>query len=124
MSVGSVEFHEAINAVIKAEWTQQQSTNACNAAITHLRTICPHLVIAASEIGGKHTRMCQHCGIQEIEWYSNFKTLTIPGGTWYDGQFDKSKERRAGQVPVLFPMSPTEFFSYRRGPHVDVTEMD
>jgi hypothetical protein len=90
--------------------------------IERLREVCPHLSIAFTEIGGPHTRICQHCGIQEVEWPSAFTTLTAPGGTWYETQNDKSKLRRTGQAPVMFPMAPHEAYAFRRGLHCDVSK--
>lgn len=96
-------------------------------AITELRQVCPHLRIAQSPtvVGSsvKELRVCMDCGIQEIAWPTGFMTLTTPGGTWFESvQFDKSKERRGGRAPTLYPMQQHETYGYRRDPHLDVSE--
>jgi hypothetical protein len=125
MTVESVEFMERKNAVSDAALDLMEATNVFNEAILALRELCPHLMIAACQHtnGGRELRVCEHCGIQEIQWYSAFRTLTTPGGTYYETLDDKSKDRRNGAQPVLTLRSSYEVYSYRRGPHLDVTEI-
>lgn len=118
----AASFKQLVRRVQTAEKHVENAKADLNMFVDQLREICPHLTIAVCEIGGRHTRVCQHCGIQEVQWPSAFTTLTAPGGTWYETEHDKSKERRKGQAPVIFPMEVHLAFRYRRGTHLDVTE--
>ena len=122
MVAETAAFHLHVRKVQAAEERVRDAKADLNLFVEQLRVYCPHLRIAASEVGGRHTRVCQHCGIQEIAWYSDFTTLTIPGGTWYETLHDKSRDRRKGEPPVIFPMAAHELYAYRRGSHLDVSE--
>lgn len=118
-------FARQLRGVDQAQRRVNEAEAHFNHRIEQLREVCPHLAIAVAESygqSGRDIRVCQHCGIQEIEWNSNFQTLTSPGGTWFGSRIDMSRDNRAGQAPVLFPMTSHEAFSYRRGPHKDVSQ--
>jgi hypothetical protein len=116
-------FKELLRRANNYQKQAREAQAHLDASVEKLREVCPHLAIAVapSSFGSRRLRVCQHCGIQEVDWESSFTTLTAPGGTWYGTNLDKSRERRKGQHPTLFPMSSDQAYSYRRGPHKDVT---
>lgn len=121
-TVREPSFKQRLRTVQSYRKRAKEAEALLDQSVVKLRETCPHLQIAvAPGLDGRQLRVCQSCGIQEMDWDSAFTTLTSPGGTWYAKQNDKSRERRKGQHPVLFPMESHKAYSYRIGPHVDVS---